>query len=133
VITAPNQGVYFQAVASPQSLTVRCGIRELPFLTVLLVSMAAAVAREAARIAGAGVRHRNSGSIRANAATTIAIDVEESAALNRLRTLMESDRIYREEGFSIAKLAGRLPIPREGSRQPERVAAVGAAGRLKPC
>jgi hypothetical protein len=73
------------------------------------------------------------GGIRANAATTIAIDVEESAALNRLRTLMESDRIYREEGFSIAKLAARLPIPREGSGQPERVVAVGAAGRLKPC
>jgi AraC-like DNA-binding protein len=42
---------------------------------------------------------------------TVAIDPEERALLDRLRQLMEEDRIYREENFGIAALAARLGIP----------------------
>lgn len=38
-------------------------------------------------------------------------DREESALLAKLERLMEGERIYREEGFGIAVLAGRMGIP----------------------
>jgi AraC-like DNA-binding protein len=38
-------------------------------------------------------------------------DAQETALLERLRRLMEEERIYREEGLSIAALAGKLAIP----------------------
>jgi AraC-like DNA-binding protein len=41
----------------------------------------------------------------------IAIDPEERALLDRLRYLMEEERIYREEGLGIAALATRLSLP----------------------
>jgi AraC-like DNA-binding protein len=41
----------------------------------------------------------------------VAIDPEERALLDRLRRLMEEDRIYREEGFGIAVLAERMNLP----------------------
>ena len=44
-------------------------------------------------------------------APTVAMDAEERALLDRLQQLMESDRIYREEGLGIAALAARLAIP----------------------
>ncbi|HVH78397.1 MAG TPA: AraC family transcriptional regulator [Stellaceae bacterium] len=46
---------------------------------------------------------------RANA--TVAIDPEERALLDRLRQLMDVERIHREEGLGIATLAARLGIP----------------------
>jgi AraC-like DNA-binding protein len=45
------------------------------------------------------------------AATPIAIDPEERALLDRLRHLMESERIYREEGLGVGALAARLGLP----------------------
>jgi AraC-like DNA-binding protein len=39
------------------------------------------------------------------------VDPEETALLDRLRHLMEVERLYREEGLGIAKLANRLAIP----------------------
>jgi AraC-like DNA-binding protein len=39
------------------------------------------------------------------------IDAKEQALLDALRRLMEEDKIYREEGFSIAVLAARLGTP----------------------
>jgi AraC-like DNA-binding protein len=44
-------------------------------------------------------------------APPVAIDPEERALLQRLQQLMEEERIYREEGFGIAALAGRLGLP----------------------
>ena len=41
----------------------------------------------------------------------VALDPEERALLDRLRRLMETDRIYREEGLGIAVLAARLGLP----------------------
>ena len=41
----------------------------------------------------------------------VALDPEERALLDRLRHLMETDRIYREEGLGIAALAARLGLP----------------------
>ncbi len=40
-----------------------------------------------------------------------AIDPEERALLDRLRRLMEDERVYREEGLGIAALAARLGLP----------------------
>jgi len=40
-----------------------------------------------------------------------AIDGQEAALLERLRRLMEQERIYREEGLSITALSGRLEVP----------------------
>lgn len=45
------------------------------------------------------------------AAPAIALDPDERALLDRLRRLMEEDRIYREEGLGIAALADRLGLP----------------------
>jgi AraC-like DNA-binding protein len=39
------------------------------------------------------------------------IDDQEMALLDRLRRLMEQERIYREEGLSVAALADKLTIP----------------------
>ena len=39
------------------------------------------------------------------------IDPEERAWLDRLRHIMETERIYREEGLGIASLAARLSLP----------------------
>lgn len=39
------------------------------------------------------------------------IDEQETALLERLRRLMEQDRVYREEGLSVAMLADKLSIP----------------------
>jgi AraC-like DNA-binding protein len=50
-------------------------------------------------------------SVHAVAAAPIAIDPEERALLDRLRRLMEEERIYRQEGLGIAALAGRLGLP----------------------
>jgi AraC-like DNA-binding protein len=41
----------------------------------------------------------------------VAIDPEERALLDRLRRLMEEERIYREEGLGIAALAARMSLP----------------------
>jgi AraC-like DNA-binding protein len=41
----------------------------------------------------------------------VAIDPEERALLDRLRRLMDDERIYREEGLGIASLATRLGLP----------------------
>jgi AraC-like DNA-binding protein len=46
-----------------------------------------------------------------HAAAATPADAEERAWLDNLRRLMETERIYREEGFSIAALAGRMRIP----------------------
>jgi AraC-like DNA-binding protein len=46
-----------------------------------------------------------------SAGATVAIDPEERALLDRLRRLMEQERIYREEGLGIAALAARLGLP----------------------
>jgi AraC-like DNA-binding protein len=43
--------------------------------------------------------------------TPVVIDPEERRLLERLRLLMENERIYREEGLGIAGLAGRLALP----------------------
>lgn len=40
-----------------------------------------------------------------------AIDPEERGMLDRLRLLMEEERVYREEGLSIGTLASRLRLP----------------------
>ena len=40
-----------------------------------------------------------------------AIDPEERGLLDRLRRLMDEERVYREEGLSIALLAARLGLP----------------------
>lgn len=40
-----------------------------------------------------------------------AIDDEESVLLDRLRAVMEGDRIYREDGFGLSVLAARLSLP----------------------
>lgn len=40
-----------------------------------------------------------------------AIDPEERVLLDRLRRLMEDERVYREEGLGIAALAARLRLP----------------------
>jgi AraC-like DNA-binding protein len=45
------------------------------------------------------------------AGDTVAIDPEERTLLDRLRHLMEHDRIYREEGLGIAVLASRMGLP----------------------
>jgi len=45
------------------------------------------------------------------AGAAVAIDPEERALLDRLQHLMESERIYREEGLGIAALATRLGLP----------------------
>lgn len=45
------------------------------------------------------------------ATAAVAIDPEERALLDRLRRLMEDERIYREEGLGIASLAVRLGLP----------------------
>jgi AraC-like DNA-binding protein len=39
------------------------------------------------------------------------VDPQERAWLDRLAALMERDRIYREEDFSLARLARRMNIP----------------------
>jgi AraC-like DNA-binding protein len=39
------------------------------------------------------------------------VDAQEPALLERLRRLMDEERIYREEGLGIAALAGRLAVP----------------------
>ena len=44
-------------------------------------------------------------------AASATIDAPEVALLDRLRRLMEEERIYREAGLSIAALAGRLSVP----------------------
>jgi len=44
-------------------------------------------------------------------AAPVAIDPEERALLDRLRRLMEEERVYREEGLGIAALAARLGLP----------------------
>lgn len=44
-------------------------------------------------------------------AVTVAIDPEERELLERLQRLMSEERVYREEGLSIATLARRLGIP----------------------
>jgi AraC-like DNA-binding protein len=41
----------------------------------------------------------------------VAIDPEERALLDRLRRLMEEERVYREEGLGVAALAARLSLP----------------------
>jgi AraC-like DNA-binding protein len=45
------------------------------------------------------------------APAALAIDPDERALLDRLRRLMEEDRVYREEGLGIAALATRLALP----------------------
>lgn len=40
-----------------------------------------------------------------------AVDEQETALLDRLRRLMEQERVYREEGLSVAALAAKLAIP----------------------
>ena len=45
------------------------------------------------------------------AGAAVAIDSEERAWLDRLRHLMDRERIYREEGLGIAVLAARLNLP----------------------
>ena len=40
-----------------------------------------------------------------------ATDAEDRVLLDRLQSLMENERIYREEGFSLAMLARRMAIP----------------------
>ena len=45
------------------------------------------------------------------AGAAVAIDPEERAWLERLKQLLESERIYREEGLGIAALAARLALP----------------------
>jgi AraC-like DNA-binding protein len=49
------------------------------------------------------------GTVMPNAA--VAIDPEERTLLDRLRRLMEEERVYREEGLGIAALATRLGLP----------------------
>src|SRR3984957_4922686 len=44
-------------------------------------------------------------------ATADGVDPEERAWLARLQTLMERERIYREDGFGLARLAQRMMIP----------------------
>jgi AraC-like DNA-binding protein len=43
--------------------------------------------------------------------TVVSADPEETVLLANLRRLMETERIYREDGFSIPALAGRMRIP----------------------
>ncbi len=45
------------------------------------------------------------------AGAAVAIDPEERGLLERLRRLMNEERVYREEGLGIAALAGRLGLP----------------------
>jgi AraC-like DNA-binding protein len=45
------------------------------------------------------------------AASAAGVDPEERAWLARLQTLMERERIYREDGFGLARLAQRMMIP----------------------
>lgn len=51
------------------------------------------------------------GSGRLQDAASVPVDAEEQALLDRLRFLMEKERIYREERFGIAMLAARMAIP----------------------
>ena len=51
------------------------------------------------------------------AAMTAAIDDEERALLGRLAALMERERVYREEGFGLARLAQHMKIPEYRLRQ----------------
>jgi AraC-like DNA-binding protein len=48
---------------------------------------------------------------RAVSLPSVAIDADEQALLDQLQRVMETDRVYREEGFGIAVLADRLGIP----------------------
>ncbi|MGA8401419.1 MAG: helix-turn-helix domain-containing protein, partial [Stellaceae bacterium] len=45
------------------------------------------------------------------AGAAVAIDPEERGLLERLRRLMNEERIYREEGLGIATVAARLGLP----------------------
>ena len=73
------------------SAVLQLGLRTLPALAVVPDGDAAPASASATAIA--------------------AIDPEERALLDRLRRLMEDDRVYREEGLGIAALAERLGLP----------------------
>jgi AraC-like DNA-binding protein len=59
----------------------------------------------------------SAGRVGAPPAAAVAIDPGERAVLDRLRRLMEVERVYREGGLSIAVLAARLGVPEYRLRQ----------------
>ena len=74
------------------SATLRLGLRAQPELAG---ESAASTAQPLDPLAGAAV----------------AIDPEERAILDRLKQLMETERVYREEGLGVGALATRLSLP----------------------
>jgi len=77
---------------------------------ILLLALAAGLVRLRAAPRDA-VRLPAASPVRAETPAPAAIDGEERALLARLQDLMERERIYREDGFSLARLADRLAIP----------------------
>jgi AraC-like DNA-binding protein len=77
---------------------------------ILLLALGAALLRLRAT-SGAAKRVVATSAARAQTPETAAIDDEERALLGRLQAVMERERIYREDGFSLARLAARLAIP----------------------
>jgi AraC-like DNA-binding protein len=77
---------------------------------ILLLALGAALQRLRAA-PGAAKRFAAASAAPAEMLETAAIDDEEHALLGRLQIVMERERIYREDGFSLARLAARLAIP----------------------
>jgi len=103
----------FTLLAALASPPVRDGASLIPAAIVLALSLVSAITwlgvRPEAVLAGEAAGAPTPLSPIDEAA--VAIDPEERARLERLRRLMEEDRVYREEGLSIAMLANRLSLP----------------------
>jgi AraC-like DNA-binding protein len=92
---------------SPWSLVNAAGILAIVFASVLaglrIVLRAAALPEEP--------RRERPQELAKQPPLTLPIDEAEAAQLARLRRLMEEERVYREEGLSIAVLSARLDVP----------------------
>ena len=96
------------ALAVPPLSTVNAaGVLALTF-TFLLVQLSLSTRGQLIPVAPVAQR---SFPVDASPPSETPIDDQEMALLDRLRRLMEQERIYREEGLSVAALADKLAIP----------------------
>jgi AraC-like DNA-binding protein len=105
-------GVGFTLLAALTSPQVRANAGLVTAGIVLALTMISATTRlglrpaELAPASGEAPR-----SLDPTAGAAVAIDPEERALLEKLRRLMEEEKVYREEGLGIASLAARLSLP----------------------
>jgi AraC-like DNA-binding protein len=111
-IGAGLASIVFILLAALASQETRAHASLVTASIVLVLAVTAAITRlglrssaEFVAVPGAGMR------LDPLANVAVALDPEERTLLDRLRRLMEEDRIYREEGLGIAVLAARLGLP----------------------